>query len=129
METDLVYKKTWLALGAAFVLLVIYLSLTTHPIDAPTIDGFKSGHVLAYGWLMFWYLQIYRSRGRVLSIALGLCLMGVTLEFLQGMTNYRHFGYSDMRDNAIGVVIGLLLGLTPMRNLLARVETLQRSIQ
>ena len=97
------YRKLWLGLGAAFVALVIYLSLSTQTIDAGRIEDVKTGHFLAYFWLMYWYSQVYRGRAARFAIAAGLVAMGIGLEYLQGMTTYRTFAYSDMRDNAIGV--------------------------
>ena len=117
------HRTFWLACGAGFIGLVIYLSLTPYPIQAPVWWNFKIGHMLAYCWLMFWYLQIYEGWRQRAWIAVGLCLMGVALEFAQGMTGYRHFGYTDMRDNAIGVAIGLTFALTPFRDTLSIVES------
>ena len=105
--------KAWLAVGFAFVGLVVYLSLTHDPIQTPDV-GFKIGHVLAYAWLMFWFSQIFRASRTRWTIGLMLVVMGVLLEYIQGMTGYRHFGYTDMRDNAIGVLLGLGVALTPL---------------
>ena len=41
--------------------------------------------------------------------------MGVCLEILQGMGQYRYFEYADMAANTTGVVIGYVLGLTSLR--------------
>lgn len=118
------FSTQWLRCGAAFILLVVYLSLTPDPLDAGRIEGVKIGHVLAYGWLMFWFCQIHRSLGRRVSIALALVLMGVLLEFAQRMTGYRTFSYGDMVDNALGVAAGLALGLTPLNRMLLAAEAI-----
>ena len=121
--TPLRYRRAWLAAGAAFVALVIYLSLSTSSIDAGKIENVKTGHFLAYFWLMSWYSQLY-PRGPVrFAIAAGLIAMGIGLEYLQGMTTYRTFGYLDMRDNALGVAAGLALGWGPGGTVLARLES------
>lgn len=116
------YRKLWLGLGAAFVALVIYLSLSTQTIDAGRIEDVKTGHFLAYFWLMYWYSQVYRGRAARFAIAAGLVAMGIGLEYLQGMTTYRTFAYSDMRDNAIGVAAGLAMGWGVGGTGLARLE-------
>ena len=86
----------------------------------------KVGHFLAYAWLMFWYSQLYeRLRTRAL-IALGFVLMGVALEYLQGLTPHRTFGYADMRDNAIGVAAGWLAGAATSTRWLRALERLVR---
>jgi VanZ family protein len=106
-------RRAWLAGGAAFVLLVIYLSLTPDPLQVPNVGPFKAGHMAAYAWLMLWFAQLTDLRDRV-RIGLVLVAMGIVLEYLQDFTGHRTFAYSDMRDNAIGVAIGFTLALTPL---------------
>ena len=117
------YRALWLGLGWAFVVLVIYLSLNTDPIDAGRVEGVKVGHFIAYAWLMLWFSQIYRSMTARAALAMGFTFMGVALEYAQGMTEYRTFAYSDMGDNALGVGTGFALGWTALGNILAAVET------
>ena len=50
--------------------------------------------------------------------------MGVALEFLQGMTDYRTFEIADMIANTIGAVLGWGLAQTPLRNVLEWLERL-----
>ena len=102
-------RGAWIACGYGFITLVVYLSLTPSPIPAPSIEGVKTGHVIAYAWLVLWFSQAYHRIGARLAWAAAFVLMGVMLEYLQGMTGYRTFAYSDMVDNAIGVVLGLVL--------------------
>ena len=113
-------RKAWLACGYAFIALVIYLSLTPSPIQAPSIGGVKTGHLIAYAWLMLWFSQAYRGAGVRLAWAIGFVLLGISLEYAQGMTDYRTFAYSDMVDNAIGVLIGGALAWTPLGDVLQR---------
>jgi len=103
----------WLSLGAGLVVAVIYLSLTAKP---PDIINFafsdKVGHFLAYAVLMGWFGQIFSGRFSLVLFALGFVLMGISLEYLQGMGRHRHFEYADMVANSIGVVLGLFLTST-----------------
>jgi VanZ family protein len=99
--------------GTAFVLLVIFLSLTPKPLQVPDVGPFKAGHMLAYAWLMLWFAQLTAMRRR-LAIGVALAAMGVVLEYLQDFTGHRTFAYTDMRDNALGVAIGFALALTPL---------------
>jgi len=115
-------RALWLGLGWAFVVLVVYLSLTPEPIDLGRIDEVKVGHFLAYGWLVLWFSQLYRTLRARAAWAIGFALMGVALEYSQGLTEYRSFAYSDMRDNFFGAGMGFALGWTPLGNLLAAVE-------
>jgi hypothetical protein len=124
----LLKRPVWIAVGIGFVAAVVYLSLAPDPVRAPTIDDHKTGHILAYAWLMLWFAQIWQPSVKRLAVALSLCLLGICLEYLQGLTGYRTFSYSDMIDNSIGVVIGLVASATPLgsglqwleRTLLAR---------
>jgi len=120
--TPLRFKRLWTGLGIGFVLLVIHLSLTPDLPDVVVSANQKVGHVLAYGWLMIWFAQIHRSTGTRLVLAAAFCALGVTLEYLQGMTGFRGFEYSDMLLNSAGVAIGLALARTPLQNGLQRLE-------
>jgi len=116
------FERLWTILGAGFVLLVIYLSLTPELPNIGVSVNQKLGHVLAYGWLMLWFAQLYRSTGARLALAAAFCALGVALEYLQGMTSYRGFEYSDMLLNSTGVAIGLALAYTPLQNGLQGLE-------
>src|SRR6202035_4028446 len=70
-------RRLWFACGMAFVALVVYLSLTPNPVRAPTWDNFKTGHVIAYLWLMLWFGQIWTSVARRLAVAGMLCALGI----------------------------------------------------
>lgn len=122
MNGALRYRKLWLSMGFALVAFVVYQSVTPEPIDAGTVDGIKVGHFIAYFVLMLWFAQIYPSWRARLGIAAAFALMGVGLEFTQGLTSYRSFAYADMVDNAIGVAIGWAIGSTPAGRALAWFE-------
>ena len=111
-----------LALGFGFVGLVFYLSLAPDLPDTGVPNGMKIGHVLAYAWLMLWFAQIYRLNAVRYAGALTFCTMGIGLEYVQGLTDYRGFEYSDMLTNSAGVGIGLLLSHTRFQNTLRWIE-------
>ena len=125
--SNLRFEKVWLTLGFGFVALVFYLSLTPDLPDTGVPNGMKIGHVLAYAWLMFWFAQIYRSPALRYVFGFVFCAMGIGLEYVQGLTDYRGFEYSDMLINSGGVALGLLLGHTPLQNTLASIESLVSS--
>lgn len=110
------WQKFWLALGIGFVLLVVYLSLTPDPPDLGISQGLKFGHVLAYAWLMLWFAQLYRSTPRRVLLAALFCGLGIALEYVQGMTDYRGFEYSDMLINSLGVATGWIVAQTPLQD-------------
>ena len=116
-------EKLWVAVGLAFVALVIFLSVTPDPVRAPTVDEYKTGHILAYAWCMLYFAQVWRDLRHRLAIALGLIVLGIALEFVQDMLPWhRDFAVSDMIDDAIGVGIGFALGFTPLANMLRWLE-------
>ena len=117
------FRRLWITCGLGFVLLVVYLSLTPDPLDIGQPDGLKLNHMIAYAWLMIWFGQIYRRMGSRLLLAAAFCGLGVALEYLQGMTGYRGFEYSDMLFNSTGVAVGLVVATTPFQNCLGALET------
>jgi VanZ family protein len=121
-DRPLRHVRLWRALGLGFVLLVIYLSLAAPPPDLEAPKVFDFGHIVAYFWLMIWFAQIHRRARRRWLLAAAFGAMGIALEFIQGMTGYRHFDYADMLRNFIGIAIGLLLARTSLQDALYRVE-------
>jgi len=118
------FRRLWIIGGFGFVLLVIYLSLTPDPVDIGQPEGMKLDHMIAYAWLMLWFGQIYRTTASRLLLATAFCGLGVALEYLQGMTDYRGFAYSDMLFNSTGVAIGLALAYVPLQNSFRALETM-----
>jgi len=116
------WLNAWLATGWCLVAAVIYLSLTPAPPKMDVPAGDKIGHVLAYTVLMFWFTQMYHARRSRVLIALGFVLLGISLEFLQGLGAYRQFEVADMIANTAGVMTGWVSGPPRTANLLFRVE-------
>ncbi len=116
------FERFWLACGFGFVLLVVYLSLCHDAPNPGRMFEIKIGHFVAYGWLMLWFSQIFAAAPTRLRFAAAFCLMGIVLEFVQGLTDYRTFAYSDMLDNGIGLSAALVLAQTRLGNGLAGVE-------
>ena len=115
------YRRIWLLLGWGLVAAVIVLSLI--PVEVDLGEGRdKLAHALAYGGLSFWFGMIFGGRALQLGIAVALAAMGVALEFLQGLTDYRSFEVADMVANAVGAGLGWCLVQTPLKFGLARAE-------
>lgn len=122
---DLKFRFLWLAIGYALVSLVVYLSLTSVPVDMgmsiPFMD--KVYHVFAYFVLMAWFAQIYHDKFQRNMIALGFVVMGITLEYLQSLDPARYSEFGDMVANTSGVVLGLYLSLTGAKYCLVKIES------
>jgi VanZ family protein len=122
-------RKLWLAIGWFLVALVVYLSLKPGwlPLDALTDDEFGHrftygiSHVLAYGTLMLWFLQLYPVSRRPI-IALCLIGLGGVLEVSQAFTPDRDPDFLDLLADGAGVGFGWLLGQTTLANALEILE-------
>ncbi len=121
---DLKLRFLWLTIGYALVLLVLYMSLTSEPIDMVGLFAYedKLYHAFAYFTLMAWFSQIYHQRLQRNIIAVVFILMGLTLEYLQSLNPNRYAEFGDMVANVTGVALGFALALTSVKNTLLRIE-------
>ena len=115
------HRRLWLLLGWGMVFSVFVLSLI--PLNVDLQEGRdKIAHSLAYASMVFWFSLLFGGRTRQLAIAVAFAMMGVGIEFLQGLTDYRTFEVADMIANAVGAALGWGLAQTPLRNALAWAE-------
>src|SRR5438309_1670024 len=117
------YRRIWFLLGWGMVVTVVVLSLIPLDVDLGG-NRDKLAHFAAYGGLSFWFGMLIDGRGRELRVAAAFALLGVALEFLQGLTDYRTFEIADMIANATGAALGWGLAQTPLRNVLDWMERL-----
>ena len=118
------YAKLWLTLGWLLVALIIFLSLypkPPQPLEFEQSD--KLSHIIAYMILILWFANIYPKRSLQFQFSVGFFGMGVCLELLQGMTEYRTFAYADMLANGIGILLALYLAKTRLATYLLRLDT------
>jgi VanZ family protein len=116
------WRALWLVIGWLILVTIVYLSVAPVPLSLPPSGGDKLGHLLAYAAAMFWFAQIYEEFYPRLMIAAALVGLGIGLEFVQALTNYRTFDYVDMAADAAGVAIGWIASPPRITNLLARIE-------
>jgi len=117
------YRRIWFLLGWGMVVTVVVLSLI--PLDVDLGQGRdKLAHFTAYGGLSFWFGMLIEGRGRELRVAVAFALLGVAVEFLQRLTDYRTFEIADMIANATGAALGWGLAQTPLRNVLDWIDRL-----
>jgi len=123
---DLKLRFLWLSIGYALILLVVFLSLTSNPVDTglsfPYED--KVYHAFAYFVMMFWFAQIYHDKTQRNMIAIMFIAMGLTLEYLQSFDPKRMAEFGDMVANTTGVALGFSLAITNAKNILLKVEDL-----
>ena len=106
------------------VALIVILSLWPKP---PELIGFEQSdklmHLIAYSVLMLWFANIYPQSSTRLRLSIGFFAMGVSLEFFQGMTEYRRFSYADMLANGVGILLALYLAKTRLATCLLHLDT------
>ncbi len=110
-------KPAWRCIGAALVAAVIYLSLTdAFPPYLQIENDLKLGHILAYAVLVLYFAQLIINSRIGWFISGFFVVMGIILEYIQGITWYRTFSYYDMFANILGVSVGFILSKTPLVN-------------
>ena len=117
-EISFRFRPVWVALGWALVLAVVYLSLARDVPELAVPHGDKYGHVVAYATLMLWFSQLHAARHARAWLALAFVALGVGLEFVQGLTDYRSFELADMVADGIGVACGWLAAPPRLPNFL-----------
>ena len=100
------WRPLWVALGWALVGAIVWLSLTTAPVQIDVAQGDKLGHFTGYGTLMFWFCQLHAARPQRIAYGLAWVALGVSLEFLQGWLGWRSYDPWDMAANTTGVALG-----------------------
>src|SRR5882672_9200033 len=117
------HRRIWILLGWGMIVSVTVLSLIPVDVDLGG-NRDKVAHFVAYGSLSFWFGMLFEGRLRQLAVALAFAAMGVTIEFLQGMTDYRTFEVADMVANSVGAALGWGLAQTPLNGALDWAERL-----
>jgi VanZ family protein len=123
------HPRLWLVLGWLLIAGAFVASLVPQH-ELPKLGGLndKIEHIVGYAVLALWFAGIY-PRTRYPAIGVGLLVMGIVIEGLQGGM---HLGrQADLRDvyaNAIGIVCGLTLALIWFGGWAMRVEALTRKL-
>ena len=118
------WPRAWLALWALALLVVIVVCLMPMPAMPPLPDNSdKIEHLLAYFFLAALAVQLFEGRRALWIVAIALVVMGIGIEFAQGMlTTHRAADPRDALANTVGVLLGMATLFTPWRDLLQRFE-------
>jgi VanZ family protein len=123
---ELKLRFLWLLIGYALVALIIYLSLTSNPVDIGMKFPYKDKvyHAFAYFVLMAWFAQIYHDKFQRNMLATILVFMGISLEYLQSFDPHRMTDAGDIVANVTGVALGFILALSCAKNCLLKIENM-----
>ncbi|WP_102945044.1 VanZ family protein [Stenotrophomonas sp. VV52] len=123
MLKPLRFPRLWLGLWWLAIVSTIVVCLIPPPPLALPPNSDKVEHFLAYFLLASAAVQIYRTRTALLCAGAGLVLLGVGIEFLQGaLTTNRMADPMDALANTTGVIAGMAVVFTPLRDLLIRLK-------
>lgn len=122
IDPDLNKTRLWLGIGFGWLLLIIFMSLTSTPYVPMPGNIDKLYHASAYAVLMGWWLQLFRNVLMRVLLALCFIAIGTGIEYLQSFHPLRYFDVGDMIANAAGVVVSWCLGWTAFDRLLYQFE-------
>ncbi len=118
------YRSLWLILGFFYIGLIFAGSLLRVPdFDISISHTDKVLHFLMYFILVGWFVQLYPKPDKRIQILIAAILLGMLIEYLQGMTNYRSFDFIDEIANSIGALSAFLLARTTFASLLATFDS------
>ena len=116
--------RLWLWLWCVAIAAVIVGSLLPATDLPPVPAGAdKLEHFAGYGVLAAIAVQLFATRAALWRAGVGLAALGIVLEILQSvLTSTRMMDGWDALANSLGVLMGLATALTPLRDLLLRLE-------
>lgn len=120
------FRRPWLWCGlwcmAVSVVVILSLLPSSSLDDLPTTND-KVEHFLAYALLACGGVQLFPRWSSLLSVGIGLVIMGIGMEYAQGaMAVGRMMDRYDALANTLGVIAGLGMQLTPLRDLLLKFD-------
>ena len=117
------HLRLWAALWCLAIAGVVVLSLMPPP-PMPDFDSSdKWSHFIAYLLLAAAAVQLFRNWPALLGAGLGLVLLGIGIEYAQAaLTATRMAEARDALANTLGVIAGLGTRLTPLHDLLLRMD-------
>lgn len=108
------YPWLWLSGWLLGLALLLWFSLTPQPLLLPMAQGDKLEHLLSYAVLAGYAGALFAGWRARIAAALALMLLGVLLEWLQGLTSYRLADPYDAIANGIGVLLGMAVAMTSL---------------
>ena len=98
----------------AYGVLAVVALLSLLPAPQLVAGSDKLIHFLVYLGLSAGFSALVCRHRSLYLVGAGLIVYGAGIEWLQGLTGYRYFEYQDIAANSAGVLVGLLIRLTPV---------------
>jgi VanZ family protein len=122
LRPELRYRRLWFVVGLLLAGATTYLSLLPVRYLPPVQLWDKLEHALAYVALAFWFGSVVVRRD-ILWVGLALLAFGGLIELVQGwMRMGRSADLFDLLADGIGILLGLLLVLSPLGRVPAWLE-------
>ncbi len=117
------HPRLWLGLGLLLLAALVVGSLLPVQFDRGDFRGEdKLLHLLAYGGVTAWFLQIFHRPRAMLAWAALFFALGAAVEAVQAWLPLRSADLRDLLADGLGIGGALLLSLTPLRDLLLHLE-------
>lgn len=116
------HRNAWLALWLSGVAVLVVVCLLPSP-DLPKLKvSDKVEHALAFALLAGSAVQLFERWRALLLIGAALLALGIGIEFAQALfTTTRAMEAADVVADATGIVAGLAIAVTPLRDALLRI--------
>ncbi len=114
LQPDLRYPRTWFLCGLVIAVAIAFASLTPAQ-NLPQLKvSDKLEHALAYLLLAFWFASVIVRRD-YFGLMVALLAFGGLIELVQGWMGLgRTADLLDLLADAAGIVMGVLLAITPL---------------
>ncbi len=118
------YKKQWFIVGIIYIGLILVGSLINIPEgNFEKIEhNDKIIHFIMYFILVGWFVQLYQKPATRTLILTSAIILGMIIEYLQGMTPYRSFDLLDEIANSLGACCAYLLARTSFASVLHKID-------
>ncbi|MGV6818770.1 MAG: VanZ family protein [Thiotrichales bacterium] len=118
------HRALWQIVGmhlAVALLITAFMPIQISSIGIPHID--KIVHFATYGGLTAWFLVVTRNHQIRVLILIGLLLLSISTEWLQGVTSFGgEPSVLDAAADAAGILLASFLAMAPLRRALLAVE-------
>lgn len=119
------YRRLWLTLGVLYIGFILAGSLLRMPDISIMSFEYRDKviHFALYFILVGWFIQLYQKTSSRIIILAGAILLGMLIEYLQGMTAYRSFDYFDEFANSLGAMCAFFLGRSSFASILSAIDS------